>query len=486
MKLYINTSERNFFDKNGASLADETPQIPYKSRQEIILQLCTATPDADSPGVNPETDWPQDTSFNIPGVSAILSVDSDFKRRNKGGLPEDVQAGELSTITGTFSGVTSASFRIPGTLRLFDAAGHAEYLPYTDLTVSGSNVTFILAENSSIAKSYSKGDVVDAPDSLYMQSALNAEKSNPATGLFVFDLVADSVKLRNAVEYSNTNVLSSIAGMELLIFTSDKDNIIEERNSFICRTVSVTGTIGDPDSTVSVPDLTKNALTAAVSSLLAQGMETEYSIDKSSWHTTQAADDKFLRFRFVQSSGVDSAWVYYEIKKGDPGLTPYIRNGNWYIGDTNTGVKAEGVNGTSAGFGTPVLNVTTGEPGTEASGTVTASGADTAKVFTINLTIPEGMPGEKGEKGDPMKIDATGTTAELSQYDAEPKGFSFLATDTGMVYIKSSDDPGDWSEPVGFQGPPGYTPVRGTDYWTENDIAEIKSYVDEVIINGAW
>lgn len=101
----------------------------------------------------------------------------------------------------------------------------------------------------------------------------------------------------------------------------------------------------------------------------------------------------------------------------------------------------------------------------------------------------EGKQGEKGEKGDPMKIDATGTTAELSQYDAEPKGFSFLATDTGMVYIKDSDTSGDWSDPVGFQGPAGsdgYTPVRGTDYWTEEDISTIKSYVEESIINGEW
>jgi hypothetical protein len=32
----------------------------------------------------------------------------------------------------------------------------------------------------------------------------------------------------------------------------------------------------------------------------------------------------------------------------------------------------------------------------------------------------------------------------------------------------------------------GATPVRGTDYWTEADKAEIKSYVDEAILGGAW
>ncbi len=32
----------------------------------------------------------------------------------------------------------------------------------------------------------------------------------------------------------------------------------------------------------------------------------------------------------------------------------------------------------------------------------------------------------------------------------------------------------------------GYTPKRGTDYWTEADIEEIKKYVDDAILGGAW
>lgn len=35
-------------------------------------------------------------------------------------------------------------------------------------------------------------------------------------------------------------------------------------------------------------------------------------------------------------------------------------------------------------------------------------------------------------------------------------------------------------------GADGYTPVRGTDYWTEADKAEIKAYVDEAILGGSW
>ena len=32
----------------------------------------------------------------------------------------------------------------------------------------------------------------------------------------------------------------------------------------------------------------------------------------------------------------------------------------------------------------------------------------------------------------------------------------------------------------------GYSPVRGLDYWTEQDIQQIKSYVDGAILGGAW
>lgn len=37
-----------------------------------------------------------------------------------------------------------------------------------------------------------------------------------------------------------------------------------------------------------------------------------------------------------------------------------------------------------------------------------------------------------------------------------------------------------------LDGQDGYSPVRGTDYWTEEDKAEIKAYVDEAILGGTW
>lgn len=68
--------------------------------------------------------------------------------------------------------------------------------------------------------------------------------------------------------------------------------------------------------------------------------------------------------------------------------------------------------------------------------------------------------GDKGEKGDPG---AQGPQGEKG--DTGPTG------------------------PAGPQGPvggDGYSPVRGKDYWTDADKTEIKSYVEEAILGGAW
>ena len=112
---------------------------------------------------------------------------------------------------------------------------------------------------------------------------------------------------------------------------------------------------------------------------------------------------------------------------GDGGVTPTVEiseDGYWVINGVKTEHKAMGEDGEKGD---------TGEAGAQGpQGIQGPAGADGAKG-------DKGDPGEKGEKGD--------------------KG------DTGDA---------------------GYSPVRGTDYWTAADIAEIKSYVDEAILGGEW
>ncbi len=73
--------------------------------------------------------------------------------------------------------------------------------------------------------------------------------------------------------------------------------------------------------------------------------------------------------------------------------------------------------------------------------------------------IPQGL---KGDKGDAFNINAVGTLANRTNYDTQPRNFTYLATDVGMVYFKNSDTSADWSTGVAFgKGDTGDTGATG-------------------------
>jgi hypothetical protein len=73
----------------------------------------------------------------------------------------------------------------------------------------------------------------------------------------------------------------------------------------------------------------------------------------------------------------------------------------------------------------------------------------------------QGIQGAQGLKGDSFTVNATGLLSQLSTYDNELKGYSFLATDTGNIYIKNSNTSGDWSNPIPFRGEQGLKGDKG-------------------------
>lgn len=113
---------------------------------------------------------------------------------------------------------------------------------------------------------------------------------------------------------------------------------------------------------------------------------------------------------------------------GKDGITPHIgSNGNWYLGDQDTGKPSQGKQGPQ------------GEPGKDGQ---------------------QGVPGVPGKDGDTPYIGSNGN------------------------WYLGSRDTGKPSQ--GRAGTDGKTPIRGTDYWTDADKAEIKKWVDDAILNGKW
>lgn len=95
--------------------------------------------------------------------------------------------------------------------------------------------------------------------------------------------------------------------------------------------------------------------------------------------------------------------------------------------------------------------------------------------------------GEQGEKGDPGPQGKQGI-----QGPEGPRGIQGEKGDTGAQGPQGKQGVQGLQGVRGLQGEQGpkgddgYTPVRGVDYWTQEDIAQIQTYVDDTILGGAW
>lgn len=114
-------------------------------------------------------------------------------------------------------------------------------------------------------------------------------------------------------------------------------------------------------------------------------------------------------------------------------------------------------------------------------------GAHAADEFLLEADLDAVLAQAKasGEFDGADGISAThiwnGTTLTITS--ASGTSSANLKGDKGDQGEKGSDGAkGD----KGDKGDTGYSPVRGTDYWTAADKAEIKSYVDDAILNGEW
>lgn len=106
----------------------------------------------------------------------------------------------------------------------------------------------------------------------------------------------------------------------------------------------------------------------------------------------------------------------------------------------------------------------------------------------IAFVLPQG---EKGEPGNTPYIGENGNwwvggadTGTKAQGPAGQNGTG-AGTVTGVKVGSVTHEP-DATGVVDLGNLSIYAPVRGTDYWTEADIAQIKGYVDDAILGGAW
>ena len=80
-------------------------------------------------------------------------------------------------------------------------------------------------------------------------------------------------------------------------------------------------------------------------------------------------------------------------------------------------------------------------------------------------------------------------SGELTGEDGVSATHSWSGT-TLTITSASGTSSADLKGETGDKGDAGYSPVRGTDYWTEADKEEMKAYIrayiDEAILGGEW
>lgn len=166
---------------------------------------------------------------------------------------------------------------------------------------------------------------------------------------------------------------------------------------------------------------------------------------------------------------------------------------NYTDGTSSTITVADGVDGVDGVDGAAGTAVYTFDPD-QALGW---NGADSLDPSFVNL--PEGVSLKVGDlllapNGDVYIIGETYAasahifTATLLFSIRGPEGPK--GADGTMSFEDLTEEQRETLRgPAGDPGPAGeagHTPERGVDYWTEDDVAEIKAYVDEAILGGKW
>lgn len=437
-KFYINTVTGTWYNSDGDLFRDGMPEYTYQNSYRIAIQLCSSTPSSATEGVNPE-EWEKYTGYSAGGVTALLSADNDFRRRRKGTVVGEIPAGATSQISMDIESASVATIRSSGTLRLFNTSGVAEVLKYDSVSISGETVTFSISSGSVLKNSYSDGAAGDVPDAIYAQAAMIAEESDPANGLFVFDFLVYSEKLREKFEYSDLETLDDLKGIELLIFSLDGD-AADIHDRYFCKSCSIKAPMAEPGLLTEIPDSCSGNLASMITALISNGFDVEFSADGDSWHAEQLEEDSSMRFR-LKVVGESGEWIVVQLKSGpanvltigtvttgEPGTNALVeitgeapnQTVNFTIPRGQQGQQGSaGADGADGADGEPgpantltIGTVTTGEPGTQAAATITGESPNQV----LNLTIPRGETGAQGPAGS-----GTGDML-ISVYDKDKNG----------------------------------------------------------------
>lgn len=389
IELFINTEDGEFYDRGGL-LAAYDPAINAGELVRLTVQLCAGVPAFNSAGalLNP------DTTFAGTLAAAETIIDNNFNWYDKGTLLENLTTG---TAISELSVTSEASPRPLGAVRL-NADTVVNFCGWT-ATEGGYRLT--LADNEfkpaqfTPGADFAQGAALEVLEQPIIVSAQN-DDSGRDTGLFSGLLDAANPVYESMIEGQEDIPNCRI---EFSIY-QDGRAVFRARRYFDCL-----GAMAMNKGAAYVhSDSWREADSRYIKLVDWQAPpEYQFSEDGTNWHDQQQDADLY----------------YHERRPG----------GQW-----GPAVKMKiGPTGAAAGFGTPSIAVETLPAGSDAAASVTASGDNTAKVFSFNLGIPKGADGKNGTDGKAGADGADGVssyTYVAYASDASGAGFSLTPSNT--------------------------------------------------------
>lgn len=412
IKIFTDIVTRQHFDSDGNLFGSSMPQMFFRSKETVAWQLCANSFDL-ADDQSPEADWEKYTGFaSAQGLGAYLTADNNYTHKLQGTLKTRIEAGSVTEIEAIIPSATQALLDRQGVVTLFNPDGSFEQFEYDGRAFGENNlVTFSITGGSTADSTYNTGVALDVNEACFMQSSLDPVLSDPASGLFVFEVTAYSEKLRSSIVYNDVREVN-VAGLELAIFTVDgQTSIVRDIGRYVLGSFSIQSGIADTSLNPVVGTQRANDTVAYIYALLSGGFEVGFSQTADGggdpWHGTQTAGDRYFRFRSVlvggdwsesvqiplqpllyrayasDNAGSDftltasntleyfadiyvleaflspptltdfnnagAVWLRWKGSKGDDGVTPHIdpTTGNWFTGNVDSGYKAVGEDGTS-------------------------------------------------------------------------------------------------------------------------------------------
>ena len=394
IELFINTEDGEFYDRGGL-LAAYDPAINAGELVRLTVQLCAGVPAFNSAGalLNP------DTTFAGTLAAAETIIDNNFNWYDKGTLLENLTTG---TAISELSVASEAAPRQLGAVRL-NAGTVVNFCGWT-ATEGGYRLT--LADNEfnpaqfTPPADFAQGAAVEVLEQPIIVSAQN-DDSGRDTGLFSGLLDAANPVYESMIEGQEDIPNCRI---EFSIY-QDGRAVFRARRYFDCL-----GAMAMNKGAAYVhSDSWREADSRYIKLVDWQAPpEYQFSEDGTNWHDQQQDADLY----------------YHERRPG----------GQW-----GQAVKMKtGPTGAAAGFGTPTIAVETLPAGSDATASVTASGDNTAKVFSFSLGIPKGADGQNGTDGKAGADGADGVSSyTYVAYASDASGAGFSLTPSNALKFRA-------------------------------------------------